>query len=164
MLAQERGEYAEAERGYRRALEINERLGDQAGTATSYSQLGILARLRGDYAEAEQEYRRALDIEERLGNVAGMAASYSQLGILEASRDAAESAIAWHVRALAIRYRLRVPEVLFDLRRLAEHRASLGPHRFTAIVIDAVGGPEQADAIISMLDQTDAGPVGADDG
>src|SRR5207249_410961 len=58
MLAQDRGDYEEAERRYRESLEINERLGDQSGMASSYHQLGILARrprrLRGAIASHPQ--------------------------------------------------------------------------------------------------------------
>ena len=73
ILAQARGDYAEAARQYQRSLDISERLGNQAGMATSYHQLGILAQDRGDYEEAARQYQRSLDIKERLGNQAGMA-------------------------------------------------------------------------------------------
>ena len=42
ILAQDRGDYDEADRQYQRSLDIFERLGNQADMATSYSQLGIL--------------------------------------------------------------------------------------------------------------------------
>ena len=61
-LAQARGDYDEAARQYQRSLDINERLGNQAGMATSYHQLGSLAQDRGDYDEAARQYRRSLDI------------------------------------------------------------------------------------------------------
>ena len=70
ILTQARGDYDEAERQYQRALDIKERLGDQAGMANSYGQLGTLAQNRGDYDEAERQYQRALDIFERLGDQA----------------------------------------------------------------------------------------------
>ena len=82
MLAQHRGDYDAAEPLYRRALEISERIGDQAGMATSYHQLGMLAQDRGDYDAAEPLYRRSLEIDERIGDQAGMATSYHQLGML----------------------------------------------------------------------------------
>ena len=41
-LAHNRGDYDEAARQYQRSLDINERLGNQAGMADTYSQLGIL--------------------------------------------------------------------------------------------------------------------------
>ena len=51
-LAQVRGDYEEAERRYRQSLEIDERLGNQAGLATSYGQLGILQTERGANPQA----------------------------------------------------------------------------------------------------------------
>ena len=62
ILAQLRGDYDEAARQYQRSLDILERLGDQAGMATSYHQLGMLAQDRGDYDEAARQYQRSLDI------------------------------------------------------------------------------------------------------
>ena len=62
ILAQHRGDYDEAARQYQRSLDIDERLGDQAGMASSYHQLGMLAQLRGDYDEAARQYQRSLDI------------------------------------------------------------------------------------------------------
>jgi hypothetical protein len=46
-LADLRGDYAAAEPLYRRALEISERIGLQAGMASSYYQLGMIAQERG---------------------------------------------------------------------------------------------------------------------
>ena len=82
MLAQARGDYDAAERSYHQAREVFERLGDQAGMANSYHQLGILAQARGDYDAAEPLYRRALEIRERIGDQAGIASSYGQFGTL----------------------------------------------------------------------------------
>ncbi len=86
MLAQRRGDYAEAERLYRQSLEINEPLGNLAGMAASYHQLGMLAQDRGNYPDAERLYRQSLEINEPLSNLAGMATSYGQLGSLAQSR------------------------------------------------------------------------------
>ena len=106
ILAQQRGDYAEAARQYQRSLDINERLGDQAGMASSYHQLGILAQLQGDYAEAARQYQRSLDINERLGDQAGMASSYHQLGILAQLRGDYAEAARQYQRSLDISERL----------------------------------------------------------
>jgi tetratricopeptide (TPR) repeat protein len=100
LLAQGRGDYDEAARQYQRSLDIEERLGDQAGMATSYGQLGILAQLRGDYDEAARQYQRALGTFERLGDQANMAASYGQLGILAQGRGDHDEAARQYQRAL----------------------------------------------------------------
>ncbi len=119
ILAQDRGDLSEAETQYRRALDISERLGNQAGMAASYRPLGMLAHARGDLSEADTQYRRSLDIDERLGNQAGMATSISQLGILAAEREQLEAAIGLHGRALLIRAGMGIPQVQNNVRKAA---------------------------------------------
>ena len=156
ILAQDRGDYEEAARQYQRALDIFERLGDQAGMASSYGQLGILAQDRGDYDEAARQYQRSLDTFERLGNQAGMATSYSQLGNLGADRGGpAAAVIGWHVKALAIRLQLGVPQAVNNLRRLAACRRELGTEPFTGLLARAAGDTKLAGTITSLLDQVD---------
>jgi tetratricopeptide (TPR) repeat protein len=156
-LARVRGDYDEAARQYQRALAIFERLGDQAGMANSYEQLGHLASVHGDYDEAARQYQRALAISERLGDQAGTADTYTELGILEAERGgSAGLAIGWHVRALAIRLRIDVPQAVHNLRRLSAFRSQLGPERFTSLLAQATGDTELIEAITSLLDQLDA--------
>jgi tetratricopeptide (TPR) repeat protein len=99
---------------------------DSPRQAAWIHQLGILAQERGDYDEATRQYQRTLDIKKRLGDQAKMANSYGQLGILEADRGGpAAAAIVWHMKALAIRLRLGIPQAAIDLRRLAGCRREL---------------------------------------
>jgi tetratricopeptide (TPR) repeat protein len=157
ILAQNRGDYDEATRQYQRALDIFERLGNQARMASTYHQLGILAQNRGDYDEATRQLQRALAIKERVGNQVSMAITYSQLGVLEAKRGGPETAaIAWHMKALAIRLRLGIPQAVDDLRRLATYRSELGPERFTSLLTQATSDTGLAEAIASQLGQLDA--------
>ena len=97
-----RRDYVEAARQYQRALDIFERLGDQAGMAKTYHQLGMLAQNRGDYDEAARQYQRALDIFERIGDQAEMAASYNQLGSLAYRRGDYDEAARQYQRGLDI--------------------------------------------------------------
>ena len=105
----DRGDYDEAETALPAALEINERLGNQADMASGYHQLGILAQLRGDDDEAEQRYHQSLEINERLGNQAGMASSYHQLGILAQDRGDYDEAERRYQQALADQRATRKP-------------------------------------------------------
>jgi tetratricopeptide (TPR) repeat protein len=156
MLAQHQGDYGEAARQYERSLDISERLGDQASMASSYHQLGILAQDQGDYGEAARQYERSLDISERLGDQANLASSYSQLGILEQVRGGQiAAAIALHVRALAIRVALGIPQAVIDLRRLSAYRRELGAARFTGLLTSPAGNSGVVDAIMSLLDEFD---------
>ena len=128
-----------------------------ADQAAWLRQLGWVADQRGDYDQAERHYQRALDIFERLGDQAGLADSISQLGNLDAERGAPPAAvIAWHVTALAIRLRLGGPKAVIDLRRLAALRNDLGIEQFTALLIQAAGDADQAQMIMSLLDQLEA--------
>jgi tetratricopeptide (TPR) repeat protein len=106
ILAQARGDYDEAARQYQRSLDIEERLGNQAGMATSYHNLGVFAQHRGDYDEAARQYQHSLDIEERLGNQAGMADSYFQLGGLAEIRGDYDEAARQYQHSLDIEERL----------------------------------------------------------
>ena len=156
-LAQARGYYAEAARQYQRALDIKERRGDQAGMATGYHYLGRLAQERGDYAEAARQCQRCLDISERLSDQAGMATCYSQIGSLVAERGGPVAEIvAWHIRALAIRLRMGVPQAVNDLRQLLPYRRELGAEYFAALLAQITDDVELVEAIPGLLDQVDA--------
>ena len=90
-----------------------------------------------------------------------MATSYGRFGILDADRHApAAAVIAWHVKALAIRLRLGVPQAANNLRRLAAYRRELGAEPFAGLLAQATDDTELAETITSLLDQVDA----ADDG
>ena len=68
ILAQDRGDYEEAARQYQRSLDISERLGDQAGMATCYSQFGSLVAERGGpVTDIVTWHIRALAIRLRIG-------------------------------------------------------------------------------------------------
>jgi hypothetical protein len=86
-----------------------------------------------------------------------MATSYSQLGNLGADRGGpAAAVIAWHVRALAIRLQLGIPQAMNNLRRLAGCRRELGAEPFVGLLAQAAGDTELAETITSLLDQVDA--------
>jgi tetratricopeptide (TPR) repeat protein len=58
-IAQLRSDYAEAERCYKRALDIFADVGDLSGVSRSYHSLGVLAQAQGDYTRAELRYQAA---------------------------------------------------------------------------------------------------------
>lgn len=70
------------------------------------------------------------------------------------------TAIAWHVRALAIRLVIGVPETVNDLRFLNRYRRGLGSGQFTSLLNSTTAGSGLADAITRLLDQMDR--AGAD--
>ncbi|QBS40383.1 tetratricopeptide repeat protein [Nocardia sp. CS682] len=106
VLAQRRGDYAEAQRLYQQSLTIKEELGDRAGMATGYGQLGVLAHDRGDYAEAELRLQQAVTIFEELGSRAGMATGFHQLGTLAQDRGDYAEAERLYQQSLTIKEEL----------------------------------------------------------
>ena len=80
MTAQVRGRLDEAEDWYRKSLAIRGELGDRAGMASTYHQLGVTAQDRGRLDEAEDWYRKSLAINEELGNRPGMALTLCAAG------------------------------------------------------------------------------------
>ncbi|MEU4472417.1 tetratricopeptide repeat protein, partial [Micromonospora sp. NPDC023888] len=155
ILAQDRGDYAEAERRYRQSLAISEELGNRAGVAASYHQLGILAQDRGDYAEAERRYRQSLSIDEELGNRTGTASSISQLGTLRTETGEFTEAVAFHCQALAIRLGIGIPQAGFDIARLRDLRRNLGEHRFCDAVT-AILDEQSLQALTDLLDEPES--------
>jgi tetratricopeptide (TPR) repeat protein len=64
-LAYWRGQLEAAEQWYRKALAVNEQVGNLPGTAQTYDQLGNVAYHRGQLEAAEQWYRKALAVNEQ---------------------------------------------------------------------------------------------------
>jgi tetratricopeptide (TPR) repeat protein len=154
MIAQARGDYDTAEVRYRQSLEIDERLGNQAGMATSYHQLGNLAYLQGDYDTAEVRYRQSLEIDERLRNQAGMATRYHQLGLLRAQTGAPREAIPYQIRALSIHLRLGTSNAGWSIAILIELRNALGVDDFLTVVRGHLDD-NSAQSLMTLLDQAE---------
>lgn len=102
MTAQGRGRPDEADDWYRKALTINEEVGDRPNMAITYHQLGTTAQARGQLEEADDWYRKSLAINEDLGNRPHMAATYHQLGLLAEERGQPELALQQNIRCVAL--------------------------------------------------------------
>jgi tetratricopeptide (TPR) repeat protein len=152
VLAQANGDLDEAEGHYRRSLEILERLGERGGIGASYHQLGMLFQRRGDFDEAESYYRRSLEIAEALEDRPGIAKTTSQIAILEADRGDVEKSIGLHGQALRMRLSVDPPGALVDLRRLDNHRESIGKDELLRILTTALG-PDDAVAMVALLEK-----------
>ncbi|NBC34506.1 MAG: tetratricopeptide repeat protein [Alphaproteobacteria bacterium] len=120
IVAQKRGDLDDAERWYRKSLEMWQALGDRPGMATTYHQLGMVAQERGDLDDAERWYRKALGIDEALGERPGMAQSYHQLGMVAQERGDLDDAERWYRKAVEI------DEALGDRPGMAQSYHQLG--------------------------------------
>ena len=151
-----RGDYDEAARQYQRSLDISERLGDQAGMASSYGQLGTLAQERGDYDEAARQYQRSLDII-RAARQPGRHGHQLQPARHPGKRPRRPGYRSRHMACKSTRDQAppRHPPGWKDLRRLAEYRLELGAGLFTSVLTQAAENTDLAEAITSLLDQID---------
>ena len=86
-----------------------------------------------------------------------MATSYSQIGSLVAERGGpVADIVAWHIRALAIRLRIGVPQAVDNLRQLLPYRRELGAVRFAALLAQITDDAELIEAIPGLLNQVGA--------
>jgi tetratricopeptide (TPR) repeat protein len=134
-----RGDYDAALGWYRKALEIFEQLGDPAGMAGSYHQLGNVAQHRGDHDAALGWYRQSLEIAEELGDRAGMALNLGQIGILQTKRGDPATGLSFNLQSLALHRQIGSSEIRVDLHWLARQRELLGQERFHALLIEHLG-------------------------
>lgn len=84
---------------------------------------------------------------ERLGDLAGTATGTSQMGVLLAAQGRPAHAIVWHVRALAIRQELGVPQAWIDVRALKVLRAELGTEQFVAAIGNQLDDANRANLV-----------------
>jgi tetratricopeptide (TPR) repeat protein len=97
-----KGELERAEEMQKKSLEINERLGNQGGMASSYGNLGLIYRIKGELEQAEEMQKKSLEIDERLGNQGGMAVSYVNLGVIYETKGELDKAEDMVNKALEI--------------------------------------------------------------
>jgi tetratricopeptide (TPR) repeat protein len=102
VIAQTRGDYAQARQWYERALDIKLRQGLPAETAALYHQLGDLYWELGEDAQAEAWYRKALDTFAALGVRAGAAALDYRKGVTAQENGDFEAAEKWYRKAAEV--------------------------------------------------------------
>jgi len=126
------GDLERAERMFRKALEINEKLGRLEGMASEYGNLGVIYETRGDLDRAEQMHRKALETNEKLGRLEGMASDYGNLGLVYETRGELDRAEEMQRKALEIN------EKLGRLEGMANQYANLG------IIYQIRGDPDRS--------------------
>ncbi len=101
-----RGEYEEARRIYKEALEIFNRLGSSLSMAICLDRLGKVAQDQGKTEEARQLYRESLSISERLGSEKSVARTLNNFGKLAQDENDYEEAGRCYGASLEISKRL----------------------------------------------------------
>ncbi|MEH1904462.1 MAG: tetratricopeptide repeat protein [Nostoc sp.] len=101
-IAEQRQDWAEAERLHQEELAIYRELGEEQREAIALNDLGAVAQEQGHYDRAESYYKQALAIEEKLGNKANQATYCGCLGNLALNRDRPTETRPWYERELAL--------------------------------------------------------------
>ena len=86
--------------------DASQRLGDRAGLATTYNNIGLIHDARGDYRVALEWYMKDLAISEELGDRAGLAATYNNIGRIHDARGDYPAALDWYGKSIAISEKL----------------------------------------------------------
>ncbi|MBC7249843.1 MAG: tetratricopeptide repeat protein [Anaerolineae bacterium] len=89
-----------------------ENLGDQAGLAATYNNIGQVHYARGDYAAALAWYEKSVAITEKLGDLAGLAATYNNIAGIHYARGDYAAALEWYEKSVAIKEKLGDQAVL----------------------------------------------------
>jgi CHAT domain-containing protein/tetratricopeptide (TPR) repeat protein len=100
------GKYDKALEYYLQALEIDKRLGAEAGVAIRLSNIGMVYKSWGKYDKALEYYLQALEIGKRLGDEAGVAIRLSNIGMVYKSWGKYDKALEYYLQALEIGKRL----------------------------------------------------------
>ena len=79
---------------------MEEKLGDEHGSARTYHELGMLARRRRDFDAAEQWCKRALAIEEKHGDGHSAALTCGVMGLLARDRSNHLDSCQWFFRSI----------------------------------------------------------------
>ncbi|HEV2965151.1 MAG TPA: tetratricopeptide repeat protein [Candidatus Angelobacter sp.] len=159
-IAGRRGDGAHAERYFRKALDIREKLAPGSlAVAGTLNNLGVLARTRGDLAKADGYLRQALEIREKLvPDSLEIALNLNNLGRVAEDRGELQEAESLHQRALELRTRLNpgsldVAGSLGNLGNVAEQRGELDKaerYQLEAWEIRKKLAPESPDAAESF--------------
>ena len=109
LIAETRGDLAEAERLQRESLAIKREIGDRQGESASLNNLGLIAETRGDLSEAERLQRESLAIKREIGDRQGEANSLINLGNIMNSNGQYDEARRMYTEAVRIQRAVGIP-------------------------------------------------------
>ncbi len=131
IVAQQQGQWAQAEQYYQQALQLKIEFNDRYSQAGTYGQLGTVAKEQHQWEQAEQYYQQALQIFIEFNDRYSQAKTYHNLGILEREREQWMQAREYLLRALEIyvtyQDQERIDQTLYHLALLGQssHDAEL---------------------------------------
>ncbi len=119
-IRQVKGDLVGADELLRKALSIDEALGNKHGIAASCGNLAQIRQIQGNLVSAEQLIHKALELGEELGDKQGIATSYTSLGLIRRVQGDLAAAEECFRKALAL------GEELGDKKSMALGYGNLG--------------------------------------
>jgi tetratricopeptide (TPR) repeat protein len=116
----DRGDLDGALDHYKRALDIDEQLGDLQLQGQVLTNIGFIMRAREDLDGALDHFKRALDIAEQLGDLKGKGQNLTSIGLIMRDRGDLDGALDYYRRALDI------DEQLGDLKGKGQNLTNIG--------------------------------------
>jgi CHAT domain-containing protein/Tfp pilus assembly protein PilF len=114
------GRFADALRGYDRARQIADQIGDRRGTAAALTGMGSMLSRRGDSTEAARFLSEGLAISESINDGPNIEVALNNLGIVRRSQGEYEEALQYYRRALTLAQQLgRAAPVARTLNNIA---------------------------------------------
>lgn len=92
-FSEDKGNYNEALKNYRSALEMQLMINDKKGLAGSYNNIGNVFYFQANYPEAIANYFKSLKIRELLKDQEGIANAYSNLGLVYFNQESYAAAL-----------------------------------------------------------------------
>ena len=97
-------DYKDAEKCFKKAIEISTKINDLTKTGLGLNALGILYKNQGRYQESEEKFQRALDISKNLKNKVLSRILFANMGNLMALQKEYTKALYYHKKSLEIAY------------------------------------------------------------
>lgn len=127
LIFTERGQYADALRHTRKALEMHTEQGELLGASTSLNNIGWIHELQGRYQDALIQYQRSLAIREQLGDRRRIASVCLSIGSVMRQMGRYAESLAYFSRALGLSRSIGEKKQVEDaLAGMAETHAAMG--------------------------------------
>jgi class 3 adenylate cyclase/Tfp pilus assembly protein PilF len=94
-------DYPNALENYKKALAIQEEIGDKRGIASSEGNIGLIYYNQGNNPLAIEYYQKSMEIEEEIGNKQGIAISLNNIGLIYSNQNNYPRALEYYEKALA---------------------------------------------------------------
>ncbi|UCH98141.1 MAG: tetratricopeptide repeat protein, partial [Candidatus Aminicenantes bacterium] len=100
------GDYDEALKQYKKALEIREKIGDIKGISLSLLEIGITYQYKGDYDRGLKQLKKAKDTFTKIGDISGVSKVLHHIGMICEYKGDYDEALKQYEKSLEIKEKI----------------------------------------------------------